>query len=79
MQPRDLPAEVAHLRDWWATNKADKPPLARLATRAGLNYATSARFFNDATLRVSTSWLDRFYPVLAAAGYEPLSSEYLFL
>ena len=76
---RDLFAEYAHLRSWWQEHKADKPPLARLAARADVLPDSARRFFNDVAFKPTAAWLDSFYPVLAAAGYEPLSNDYLFL
>ncbi len=76
MQPRDLPAELAHLKAWWAT----RPALSSQAVsrEAGRHRNLLSRLLTGE--RPPTApLLDDFYPMLGKYGYQPLNTDYLFL
>jgi|GEM_PF-5599778 len=75
MQPRNLPAEVAHLQAWWA----DRPLLttSAVSVAAGLHRNTLPQALR--TGKVTAELLDTVYPMLGKYGYKPLSNDYQFL
>jgi hypothetical protein len=76
MQPRDLPAELAHLKTWWATRPSLSPQ--GVSVEAGRHRNQLPRLLTGER-NPTAALLDDFYPMLGKYGYEPLSNEYLFL
>ena len=73
---RDLTAELAHLREWWASRSSLKPQA--VSAEAGRHRNTLPQVLKGQTAPTA-ALLDSFYPMLGKYGYQPLNTEYLFL